>query len=341
MLPFAASAETSIPEGYISIYTIEDLDNVRNDPNGKYILMKDLDLEGINWVPISGFYSTFDGNGHVIVNLTVSGEGYGGLFGIIDYYAKIQNLGIVNCMINVTGFAGGIAGNARMNPLAVFTTEIENCFVSGTIHSEEEIVGGLVGSLGSSTIAMQSGRLNVVNCYSMAQVNSSSEGNGAGGLLGAQLDQLTCNMSNSYFGGSSTSFAIGLCSSLRTSSVFHLDTSVSEGHAYLTPTSVSTALTDAQMRQQTSFAGFDFGETGPWVMPSEGYPILKAFARTVAFDANGGEGAPEAQVNLRHEPLTLSTTVPTKEGFYFVGWASEAVRHMRPAMHTRQMRILH
>ena len=126
MLPFAASAETSIPEGFTPIYTIEDLDDIRNNPNGKYILMKDLDLAGINWTPIGGtFTGVFDGNGHVIKNLTIIGNG--GLFAGIGYFAVIQNLGIVDCMIDGGDTAGGMACSA---PWGV---AFKNCFVTGTI----------------------------------------------------------------------------------------------------------------------------------------------------------------------------------------------------------------
>lgn len=77
---------TEVPEGYVGVYTSEDLDNVRNDLNGKYILMNDIDLGGKNFVPIgdSGnpFTGIFNGNGYVISGLLVDGAyDYAGLFG--------------------------------------------------------------------------------------------------------------------------------------------------------------------------------------------------------------------------------------------------------------------
>ncbi len=44
-------------------------------------------------------------------------------------------------------------------------------------------------------------------------------------------------------------------------------------------------------------------------------------AATVTYDANGGEGAPEAQTFLGTEPAILSETVPTLEGDRFLGWS--------------------
>ena len=44
----------------------------------------------------------------------------------------------------------------------------------------------------------------------------------------------------------------------------------------------------------------------------------------IEFDANGGSGAPEAQTKTYGEPLNLSSTVPTREGYRFLGWATSS-----------------
>ena len=44
----------------------------------------------------------------------------------------------------------------------------------------------------------------------------------------------------------------------------------------------------------------------------------------VTYDANGGSGAPAAQVKTHGAALTLSTTVPTRAGYWFKGWATSA-----------------
>lgn len=41
-----------VPAGYIGIYSPEDLNKVRNNLAGSYILMNDLDLSAANWEPI-------------------------------------------------------------------------------------------------------------------------------------------------------------------------------------------------------------------------------------------------------------------------------------------------
>ncbi|MCR5361315.1 MAG: InlB B-repeat-containing protein [Bacteroidales bacterium] len=47
-------------------------------------------------------------------------------------------------------------------------------------------------------------------------------------------------------------------------------------------------------------------------------------AYTITFDANGGEGAPEPQTKAENVDLTLSTTIPTREGYKFMGWSTVA-----------------
>lgn len=42
---------------------------------------------------------------------------------------------------------------------------------------------------------------------------------------------------------------------------------------------------------------------------------------TVTFDANGGTGAPAVQFKNYEEPISLSNTVPVREGYAFLGWA--------------------
>ena len=45
---------------------------------------------------------------------------------------------------------------------------------------------------------------------------------------------------------------------------------------------------------------------------------------TVAYDAAGGSGAPEAQTKNHGEDLVLSNTAPTRKGHSFLGWATAA-----------------
>ena len=70
---------TEVPEGYTGIYTEADLDLIRNDPDGNFILMADIDLGGKEHTPIGDYLNPFDGkfngNGHVISNFTITASG--------------------------------------------------------------------------------------------------------------------------------------------------------------------------------------------------------------------------------------------------------------------------
>lgn len=51
---------------------------------------------------------------------------------------------------------------------------------------------------------------------------------------------------------------------------------------------------------------------------------VSAPAYTVSYNANGGSGAPSAQTKTYGKALTLSSTVPTRSGYSFLGWATSA-----------------
>lgn len=58
------------------------------------------------------------------------------------------------------------------------------------------------------------------------------------------------------------------------------------------------------------------------VQPTEDYYNANFVSYTVSYNANGGSGAPAAQVKKHAKTLTLSATVPTRTGYTFRGWAT-------------------
>ena len=50
--------------------------------------------------------------------------------------------------------------------------------------------------------------------------------------------------------------------------------------------------------------------------------IISPWDKKIAYNANGGSGAPEPQYKTDGVDLTLSSTVPTREGHTFLGWAT-------------------
>ncbi len=78
-------------------------------------------------------------------------------------------------------------------------------------------------------------------------------------------------------------------------------------------------------------AGYTLSETGKTgftvtgnVWPEHIYATVTPNTYTVTFNANGGTGAPTAQVKTHDITLTLSTTQPTRTGYAFQGWATSS-----------------
>ena len=170
-------------DGWIAISDRNGLENIKNDLSGKYYLTSDIDLSGSEWEPIwdadhdTPFAGTFDGQGYVISNLTITGScKYAGLFGKA-YDAEIKNIGMENIAIDVSneieGYAGGNSGDGG---------NIYNCYSTGSISSL--IAGGIVGSKHNSSYSGYSGIRSISYCYNAATVKATGEASFAGGISG-------------------------------------------------------------------------------------------------------------------------------------------------------------
>ena len=212
-------------EGSIPVATRAELEAIKDNLEGNYHLTADVDLTGAEWVPIgdatSSFSGTLDGQGHVIRNMTITGEGYefSGLFGSARI-GIFKNIGMEDININISDSfiqeirVGGICG------FTYWSHSIDNCYSSGTISvsfREEGYVGGISGFTFSTTS----------NCYNTATVSafSSESAARAGGISGCGGDYSDIN--NCYNTGkisassnasisypySSTAIAGGICGS--------------------------------------------------------------------------------------------------------------------------------
>lgn len=54
------------------------------------------------------------------------------------------------------------------------------------------------------------------------------------------------------------------------------------------------------------------------------YAVWQAYTYTVSYNANGGSGAPSSQTKTYGVTLKLSTTIPTRTNYSFLGWATSA-----------------
>jgi len=184
---------------YSKIYTSQDLDNVRNNLSGKYVLMNDIDLASWgNWVPLGTsdipFTGVFNGNGYAIHNMKITTNWrYNGLFG----YAKeavISNTGIVDSTISFTSsssycYAGGIAGEVSSSLINnCYHTGVINVAVNSTVTAGSCYAGGIAGYSSFSTINA---------CSNTGKVSANSDSRFfVGGIVGYNGSSFTSNCYN-------------------------------------------------------------------------------------------------------------------------------------------------
>ena len=97
----------------------------------------------------------------------------------------------------------------------------------------------------------------------------------------------------------------------------------------------ATLSTDVPSRAGYTFLGWADSPTATTAMYQPGdtfgtntdvtlYAVWRTDAYTVSYDANGGTGAPASQVKIQGTPLTLTTEIPDRTGYRFLGWATSA-----------------
>ena len=175
----------------------------------------DIDLNNeTNWTPIGTmlveegrpFQGTFDGGGHQITKLKITGGSYAGLFGYTEG-AVIKSCNVTG-EVNGYNCTGGIVGYADANTKILNCSfqgnvkgkgeerggivgymsgggEVSGCFVTGTVTGDRE-VGGIAGT-GVGTIK---------NCYALANVTAT--GVNAGGIAGKAYG---VTIENCYYSG--------------------------------------------------------------------------------------------------------------------------------------------
>ena len=273
-----------------------DLDNVRNDLTGDYVLVNDLDSDtegytgiGDDFEPIGDegsfdgmgvpFEGIFNGDGFAIEDLVIDFQERGvGLFGDVDNAdALIENVSVSGSVSDGGANDFGTAG--LVGTLSAGT--IQNCVSHVDVTADGNQVGGLVGN-------------NVGGEVTESYATGSVEGNeDVGGLVGQNNETIQTSYAVGLVTGNED--VGGLCSDpfdngTVTDSYWDTETtgqSTSDG---------GTGLTTAEMQgsaAETNMDGFDFANTWDTVLESDedatadGYPILLAVNRDDQLDAQG------------------------------------------------------
>ena len=270
--------ESAIPEGYTPIYDAADLYAIRNNLEGNYIMMADIDLSeatapggeldtGNGWDPIQAFNGTLDGNGHYIKGLTIYGDPKTyrvGLFDGLNSEPKICNLGMVDVNINIVRDSSGSYYSKSCDTAALLAdgpgdAKIENCFVTGQISSN---VGSISGICTGSRVE---------NVYNLAQISYTSDTDSVwtAGIVMDYYSRAKCTYNrgeiNNGAGNSKNGYPIrgddrwDYC----------------EYNYYLQGNSAdndnATPLTETQMKNSKFYTGFDFENTW-FIDPYSNYP---------------------------------------------------------------------
>jgi hypothetical protein len=217
------------PSRSLEIRTWYDLEAIRNDSSGDYILMNDLDSttagydelasplanDGKGWHPLNGpgaggdnppFTGTLNGKGYEIRDLFIDlpGIGYVGLFSIVGEGGRIENIGVVNADVNSTAYIGALVGVNRGTVSYSYSTGSLNgaLWVGGLVGQNEGTVSNSYSTCDvtsdSGTGSLMGTNIGTVsNCYATGNVTGDS---GAGGLMSANSG----TVSNSYSTGSVT-----------------------------------------------------------------------------------------------------------------------------------------
>ena len=167
-----------------TISTPEDLDKLRYDMTGDYVLANDIDMTGRSFVPFGivnnenagKFTGTFDGQGHTIKGLKydVSDKGEVGLFSQTDN-ATIKNLIIEGAYFKGNANVGGIVGQ-------MYRTTITDCAVLNSYIEGRDHVGAIAGEIAQTKVGDSYEGGTITNCFSDANIKTREYQ--AGGMLG-------------------------------------------------------------------------------------------------------------------------------------------------------------
>ena len=155
----------------------------------------------VQWTPIGNDYfkdkvysGTFDGQGHTVSGLYVSGNGWNvGFVGRVSGTAVVKNLGIVDSYFSSSNnFLGSIVGGVANNS----SVTLANVYSTSTVKGENYI-GGLVGSDGTSSVT-------IINSYFAGKTSANwAYGSHHDDLVSGDFDRSTLTVCNAFVLGTS------------------------------------------------------------------------------------------------------------------------------------------
>jgi len=201
--PFSGGDGTkNNPYGIANVDQLYDVRNYRDNPN-YFIQIADIDLTGLNWVPLSRyqheFMACYDGNGYTISNLTITSPATTedmSLFGDLGTGATLTNITLENV---------SVIGNQHVAALVSYCGSgkaacISDCHVQGSVEaaaSGQSYVGLLIGRNAGTGAT-------ITNCSAMGQVTGDEMVGGFSGQCGGWVYTSYASVTvtgTSYVGG--------------------------------------------------------------------------------------------------------------------------------------------
>lgn len=292
------------------IATAKQLDEiVRLNLTASYILVEDIDLSELktssgaqkSWEPIgpgdttkTRFTGTFNGNGHTISNMKITGSYDNvGLFGSIGEGGEVSNLILKDYLISggTSGsYIGSLAGRnyGKVSKISAIgkinnsndivasyigglvgynssTGNIENTYTGGSIIVSNAISGGITGYCNNSGT--------ITNSYSETNIKSTKTSANVGGISG-NYGMIT----NCYYTGkvSGSNYVAGIIYSSGTATSSYWCSDI------LTPTAGTkkgVGLTGSEMQSINSYVDWDISSdenaNTTWIIREGEYPKLR------------------------------------------------------------------
>ncbi len=325
--PFAGGTGTA--EDPYKIETKQQLSAVRGYRDSSFVLTKDIVFEdadfekggefynsGNLWKAIcspNSFKGTFDGNGHKISNLHLSGSN--GLFYSVDSRSVIKNLTLEN--VNKINPGYGVIGMSNYGT-------IDNCVVSGIIRAgtSSGMIAGLVGSnestgvirncCNTATICGRNALIGgiaadnegvIVNCYNAGNVAVKCSDpvyySAIGGIAGRTSGTIENCYNAGYLNPSYNMVPGGLVGSQTSSDIIINSYTISNFNS----NDIGAKLDITEMKNMSAFAGFDFENT--WELDPDGeypFPYLKSSGVPVISAQTGASGG----TGTNYDPYRIS-----------------------------------
>ena len=183
----------------IDLCTFSQIVNEKEETDAQAALVTDIDMTDYNdefqpiGLPKMRFVGTFDGKGHTIRNLHLSGTEGVGLFGYVSGCTLKDIVFDESCSAEGTTCVGMLVGYTQNGTVNV--SGVENC---GSVTASEGIAGGIIGygrllsvfkvsdccntgtitapSNAAAIIGPSAGKMTVTNCYNIGTIEGATEG---------------------------------------------------------------------------------------------------------------------------------------------------------------------